>query len=223
MAHRGRVGFDRQGKVAIHDRIVQSNYAHHKKHLESIKGRKKGSTDDTLDNSVPYTLSLRHIREQLKKNQLLSEREEDVNRGNSFLLHCIARGKVDNMEPVKAMAPKAMTALPRCRLLEDITKQNEFLASRLVDITKHQNNAKALSSKEWMAHEADHIRIKRQLRKEKPWANRPSTSGGMAGGPFKASQTLRRTLAEKGTPLEMSPIRTQESHSRQSTARPQTR
>jgi hypothetical protein len=124
MADRGRVGFDRVCNRVLHKRLVKREKEHHRIKLEKIQARKKGGKLDTLNNSLPETLNLKHIQVNWKKNEFLKDREFQVDSENHFLLEGIARNKVDLQNKLVHAAPKAMTARRRYLELGEITKSN---------------------------------------------------------------------------------------------------
>ena len=132
MADRGRVGFDRVCNRVLHQRLVKREKEHHRIKLESIQGRRKGGKLDTLDNSTPATLSLKHIQTNWKRDEHLKDREIQVDNENHFLLEGIARNKVDLQNKPTHLPPKAMTARRRYLELGQITKANS-VSSWLLD------------------------------------------------------------------------------------------
>ena len=101
---------------------------HHAKQLAAIKTRRKGSRDDTLDNTLPRSQKLMHLKYNWKRAETMRVRENDVNADNLRLLTGIARNRVENaLNAPVATAPKAFTALPRIAQLQDITTENQRL------------------------------------------------------------------------------------------------
>jgi len=125
MADRGRVGIDRVCNKTLHKRLVASHQKIHKDMLHEINTRVKGGRYDTMNNTVPETLSLKHIKYNAKKAEILSLRAHDIESVNHFLLEGIARNMVELSTSEVLRPPKAMTARVRMQQLEEITRQNE--------------------------------------------------------------------------------------------------
>ena len=78
MADRGRVGLGKISSHSVRMNAIRRMQSHHATRLSAIRGRKKGSRDDTLDNTVPRSSLLTHLQYNLKRAEIMRVRENEV-------------------------------------------------------------------------------------------------------------------------------------------------
>jgi len=83
MADRGRVGVGKIASLSVRQNVIARMQNHHRHRLQAIRGRRKGGKEDTLDNTVPVTSSLSHLKFNAKKAEMMRVRENDVNADNN--------------------------------------------------------------------------------------------------------------------------------------------
>ncbi|CAM9554584.1 unnamed protein product [Chrysoparadoxa australica] len=96
----------------------------HLKRLSEIKGRKAGS--GTLDNTLPATKKMAHLKARYKKKALIVERNKAINKANRQLLQQMTTilTQPGEFAQVYTRAPRSINAIKRMQDLERICNEN---------------------------------------------------------------------------------------------------
>ena len=133
----------------------------HAQKLDAIKGRKAGS--GTLDNRLPETAKMKHLKLKLKKLQLQEDRYNEIEHENKLLLQKMARiittHDKSDYAPSEAPYAKSLNAISRKWELVKVSKENQAILARL-EATKPTFDAA-----EWTAKRADEEKRLKRLQK----------------------------------------------------------
>jgi hypothetical protein len=135
-------------------RDLENAHDLHKQKLKRIKQRKSGS--GTLDNRLPETSRLPHMKRNLRKERECEERYAEIERENGILLGkmiLMRKSKKNATAPrpptsakVRKSAPRpAKHATVRKQEMEAIARENKILMKKIVNMKPFPN----YSSKQW--------------------------------------------------------------------------
>jgi len=112
------------GNMICHQRNVERNQALHREKIKTIKGQ--------IDTKEPETCQLVHVRQNLKREQMLKERYREIDTENRILLQKMLNTNMRQPEyKEKKLGPTSLNRDLRKLELNRITHENQAILKRL--------------------------------------------------------------------------------------------
>jgi len=150
-----------------------------KRHLDKhmVHRRRIDTMRSSVDSSGPTTKNMVHLKQRLKKRQLVEDRRQQIAFENSKLMEKMGRAMREGTSVGKAAPPKAVTSLRASvyqRQQMHIFKENQRLYDRL------KNQKPFISSKKLQREHEEQERFKRNISKSYQRSLRAKKTASMA-------------------------------------------
>ena len=195
--YRGRVGYEKIPQPYLKNLELDRLKSLHHAKISSIKSRTLGT--GTLDNTLPQTSKMKHLKLRQKKKQMRRERDGEIMRGNKLLLRKMTKiittsgsgGGGENSPNVRPK--KSLNAIRRSQELARISHANKQILARMLSV-KSDHDVKQL-----LQDSIHHDKIVNRLRMVKYEGDESSISEVSKRGLRKLNDEIRESEEVEST------------------------